>query len=64
MKLKFLLVLLLIVVGIWMGINFAKNKPLFSNPFAEKELRDRVSDTATKAVEESREAIKRTFEGQ
>lgn len=63
MRLKFVLILLLLLVGIWMGINIAKDKPLFSNPFAEKDLRDRASEAASKVVEESREAIDRTFKG-
>jgi hypothetical protein len=59
MKLKLFLIVVLVLVGVWMGINLARDKPLFSNPFADKELRERASERASEVVEKSREAIER-----
>jgi len=59
MKLKLFLIVLLVLLGVWMGVNFAQDKPLFSNPFADKELRQRASERASEVVEKSREAIER-----
>lgn len=63
MKMKLFLIVLLVFVGIWLGINLAKEQPLFSNPFADKELRDRADRAASKVVEESRDMIDKTFKG-
>lgn len=63
MKMKLFLITLLVLAGIWMGINIAKGKPLFSDPFADKDLRQRAGATASKVVEESREVIDKTFKG-
>lgn len=63
MKMKLFLFVLLVVVGLWMGINLAKGKPLFSNPFADSELRDRANSAASKVVEETRQVIDKTFKG-
>jgi hypothetical protein len=63
MKMKLFLIVLLVFVGLWMGINLARGKPLFSNPFADSELRDRASNSASKVVEETRQVIDKTFKG-
>ena len=38
MKKLFIFSIILILIGGWAGVNFAKNKPLFSNPFEDKRL--------------------------
>jgi len=63
MKNKLLLVVLLVLLGMWIGINLAKDKPLFSNPFANTDLGERATSTASKVVEGTREAIDRKFKG-
>jgi hypothetical protein len=63
MKSKLLLIVLLVMLGVWMGINLARDKPLFSNPFADKELRERASEKGSQVVEETREAIERKLKG-
>jgi hypothetical protein len=46
MKLQVLLILAVLVVGMWMGVNIARDKPLFSNPFASKTFTEKARDAA------------------
>jgi len=62
MKKTVYLVIFLLILGMWMGINIAKNKPLFSNPFAEKDIRDKATDTAKELLDEARGAVKKSLE--
>ena len=61
MKTKLFLVVLLVLLGVWMGINFAKGRPLFSNPFADEDLIEKADRAASNLVEKSRETIDRTL---
>jgi len=63
MKTRLFLIVLLVFAGIWMGINLATGRALFSNPFADVELRERASNAASKVVEESREVVDKIFKG-
>ena len=46
------------IVSFPLGINFGKDVPLFSNPFAAKpDIPDRVIERTEKAIEETKEAI-------
>lgn len=62
MKKLIYLVIILVAVGMWMGINFAKDKPLFSNPFAEKDIRDKAKDTAKGLLDEAKSAVEKSLE--
>ncbi len=62
MKKTIFLITLLIVVGMWMGINIAKNKPLFSNPFAEQDIRDRATGAAKDLLDEAKGAAKKALD--
>lgn len=46
------------IVAFPLGINFGKDVPLFSNPFAAKpDIPDRVIERAGKAVDEAKEVL-------
>jgi len=62
MKKMIYLIIILVAVGMWMGINFAKDKPLFSNPFAEKDIRDKAKDTATDLFNDAKDAGKKLLD--
>lgn len=51
MKLQLLFILAILVVGIGMGINLARDKPLLSNPFEDKSLTEKARDKARDAAE-------------
>lgn len=47
-----------VIVAFPLGINFGKDVPLFSNPFAAKpDISDRVVERTGKALEQTKEAI-------
>ena len=47
-----------LIVAFPLGINFGKDVPLFSNPFAAKpDIPDRVMERTEKALEQTKEAI-------
>lgn len=47
-----------LVVAFPLGINFGKDKPLLSNPFAAKpDLAERVKERTGEAIESTKEAI-------
>jgi len=58
--LKFLLsgVLLGLLLGLWFGYNLGRDEPVFSNPFAEKRLQDKVKETASSVLDETTQAVK------
>jgi hypothetical protein len=62
MKKFFYLIIVFLVVGIWLGINFAKNQPLFSDPFADDELRGRAAEKVEKMGKGAKDAVERTIE--
>lgn len=62
MKKLLILVVIVLLAGVWFGINIARDKPLLSNPFAEKSLRDKAADTAKDLYRESKEAIKKKLD--
>ncbi|PKM42505.1 MAG: hypothetical protein CVV05_18215 [Gammaproteobacteria bacterium HGW-Gammaproteobacteria-1] len=62
MKKLLFLIIVVLLAGVWFGINIARDKPLLSNPFEEKSLRDKAKDTAKDLYQESKEAIKKSLD--
>ncbi len=62
MKKLLFLIIMVLLAGVWFGINIARDKPLLSNPFEDKSLRDKASDTARDMYRESKEAIKKKLD--
>ena len=60
-KLKVILlgVVLGVVVGLWFGVNIGKNKPVYSNPFAESSTRDLLRDASGRLIEKGGRAIEK-----
>ncbi len=60
---KFLLIgVVLLLIGMWFGINIARDQPLLSNPFAAKSLREKAKDTAKDLYQQSKDAIKKSLD--
>ncbi len=57
MKKLFVLVGAILLTGVWLGINLAKDQPLFSNPFAERDIRDKAQRMAEELYKDSKEAL-------
>ena len=47
-----------LAVGLWFGVNMGKNKPIFSNPFAEENIQDKASRKAGELYKDTKEAIR------
>jgi hypothetical protein len=62
MKKFFYLIIILLVVGMWLGMNFANNQPFFSNPFADKEVAGRAKETAKAVQRKAEEAVERVMD--
>jgi len=62
MKKFVLLIIVALLVGIWFGINIARDRPLLSNPFKEKTLGEKATDTAKELYRDSKEAIKKQLD--
>ena len=61
---QFSIILISLVTGIFigmaLGVNIGREKPLFSNPFAEESLVDRVKDLGSETLEQSGKALEKT----
>ena len=62
MKKLFYLIIILVGLGMWLGINFAKDQPLFSNPFADKAIADKAKETARAVAREAQEAVEKVLD--
>ena len=47
-----------LIVGLWFGVNMGKNKPLFSNPFAEEDLQQKAKLKAEEVIKDTKDAIR------
>lgn len=47
-----------IIIGMWLGVNIAKDKPLFSNPLSEMSMQEKLKRTGKNALEKSGEVIR------
>jgi hypothetical protein len=48
-----------ILLGLWFGVNLGKDRPIFSNPFAEDTVQDKIKKTGEKLIEKSGEALEK-----
>jgi len=59
---KFKLILLGVIIGLclglWFGVNIGKGKSIFSNPFEEVSLQDRIKQKGTELMEGTKDAIR------
>lgn len=62
MKKLIYLIIILLVVGIWLGINFAQDQPYFSNPFADKEIAEKAKETAKSVQRKAGDVVDKVFE--
>jgi gas vesicle protein len=46
-----------LIVGMGLGVNIGKDKPLLSNPFAGRDLRKTIQKTSGKVIEKGGKAL-------
>ena len=63
-QLKALLLGLVIGVlfGLWFGVNIGKDKAIFSNPFAEATIQQKIKKSGERLIEKSGEALEKSGE--
>jgi len=49
-----------VCIGLWFGVNIGKDKPIFSNPFAEDSIQQKIKDSGGKLLEKSGEALEKS----
>jgi hypothetical protein len=49
--------LVMLVVGVWFGLNIANDRPLLSNPFAERTMQEKAVGTARDLLEQSEHTL-------
>lgn len=45
-------------VGLWFGVNIGKGQSIYSNPFAEISLKDRIKQKGNEVMEDTKDAIR------
>ncbi len=58
LKLIILGVLIGVLLGLWAGVNIGKEKSIFSNPFEEINLQDRIKDKGNEVMKDAKDAIR------
>ncbi len=58
LKLIILGVVIGIVMGLWAGVNIGKEKSIFSNPFEEISLQDRIKKKGNEVMKDAKDAIR------
>jgi len=64
-KLKLIIsgIIIGLVLGLWFGVNIGREQPIFSNPFAGRDIPEKVKKSTGEAVEKAGEGIKQMGEG-
>lgn len=58
LKLIILGVVIGLCVGLWFGINIGKGKSIYSNPFEEISLKERIKKKGNEVMEDTKDAIR------
>jgi hypothetical protein len=63
-KLKILLtgVFIGLLLGLWFGINFGREKPIYSNPFADEVIKQKAKETTSEAIEDTKRALRKSLD--
>lgn len=60
---KIIFIVVIVFVGVWMGINIARDAPLFSNPFADKEFREKAEQKIGSFITKPKKALEDKLPG-
>lgn len=63
-KLKLLLMGLVIglLLGLWFGVNIGREKPIYSNPFADEVIQQKAKQTTSEAIEDTKRALRKSLD--
>ena len=49
-----------VLLGLWFGVNIGKDKAIFSNPFAEVSIQQKIKKSGERLIEKSGEALEKS----
>lgn len=58
LKLIILGIVIGLCVGMWFGVNIGKGKSIYSNPFEEISLKDRIKQKGNEVMKDTKDAIR------
>lgn len=63
-KLKILLIGVFIglLLGLWFGINIGREKPIYSNPFADEVIKQKAKETTSEAIEDTKRVLRKSLD--
>ena len=47
-----------LLIGLWMGVNIGADRPLWSNPFAKRDISQKAKDVASDAWKDAKKAAR------
>ena len=50
-----------LLIGLWTGVNIGKDRPIWSNPFAEPELTQKAKDVASDVWKDAKEKARESL---
>jgi len=62
MKKLFYFIIIVLIVGMWLGINIAKNQPFFSNPFADEEVAEKAKEKGKEIKQKAEDTVERMLD--
>ena len=48
-----------LLLGLWFGVNLGRDRPIFSNPFVETTVKEKLKQTGEALIEKSGEALEK-----
>ena len=63
-NLKLLLAGLVIglLLGLWFGVNIGREKPIYSNPFADEVIQQKAKQTTSDAIQGTKKALRKSLD--
>ena len=51
-----------LLLGLWFGVNLGRDRPIYSNPFADSAIKDKLKSSVGEGVEKAGESIEKLGE--
>lgn len=48
-----------LLLGLWFGVNIGRDQPIFSNPFSEATVKEKIRQTGKTLIEKSGETLEK-----
>lgn len=51
-----------LLLGLWFGVNIGRDRPLYSNPFADRSIKEKIKTSVGEGVEKAGSSIEKLGE--